>query len=946
MRWAALKTCLLALALAAAVAPALLAADPEVQFLAEATVPGDLTVDGALVGGLSGLAYDPGCQLFYAVSDDRGYVAPPRFFTVRVVWLQGEPDAEVVEATLLRNADQEIYERGVLDPEGIALDADGTLYLSSEGGPDRGAPAFIGRATLAGTVLGGFNLPEYYQPRADGSGGVRNNLSFEGLDVTPDGTRLFASLENALLQDGPAADLGVGSPARILVFDTATGAAVAEFLYEVEPVPDEPRPATAFRTNGISEIVAMDAARLLVVERSFAAGVGNRVRLYLADLTDADNILGRPQLAGPEGRMPRPAAKKLVADLHDFGIVADNIEGAALGPQLDNGRRLLVLVADNNFQPSVQANQVLFFAVSGVPPPEGRTVRAAVPEIQGAAHLSPLTGRCVSSVSGVVTAVLGSRNGQAFWIQDPVEDGNPATSQGLLVTAPEGLALVAKGDEVRVDGRVEEPSWGGELPVTRLRATDVQKTGSGSTLPPPVVIGEGGVWVPPCAVASPGLRTFDPSLYAADAFESLEGMLVRINDAVVVGPTARYGEAVVLADHGVGVGPRTDRGGLALGGSGPSLERIVISDRLAPEEALLTVGDRLEGPVEGILHYTYGAYKVLNTTPLPDIDTGGLDREVAAFAGDGERLTVATFNLENLSALSPAEKFSAIGRAIAGNLRNPDILAVQELQDDSGSRDDGTVSSEQTVARLVEAILAAGGARYQARSIDPADGADGGQPGANIRTAFLYNPARVSFVDRGSGSGTGADRPAGPFPETNPGLAAAGDPAFAAGPDGRGGSRKPLVGEFLFAGRRLVLVNLHLVSKGGDDPLFGRRQPALQPSTARRQAQATAVAEFVRRLRDEDPDTAVIVLGDCNDFVSSSPLLMLEAAGLEDLVERLPVDDRYTFVFQGTSQTLDHVLVDLGLGEHAEVDAVHLAAEFPSAERPTDHDPVVVLLKF
>ena len=256
------------------------------------------------------------------------------------------------------------------------------------------------------------------------------------------------------------------------------------------------------------------------------------------------------------------------------------------------------------------------------------------------------------------------------------------------------------------------------------------------------------------------------------------------------------------------------------------------------------------------------------------------------------------------------------------------------------------MTAERTLARLVTAVEAAGGAHYEVRSIDPADGADGGRPGANIRTAFLFNPARVSFVDRGVVVGAGADRPARPFPETSPGLVAADAPSFAAGTDGRGGTRKPLAGEFLFAGRRLVLVNLHLVSKGGDDSLFGRRQPPLHPSTTRRQAQAKAVGESVRQLLEEDPGTTVVVLGDLNDFVDSPPLQSLEADGLEDLVTRLPAEDRYTYVFRGSSQALDHILVSPGLGEDAEVDAVHLAAEFPATERATDHDPVVVRLKF
>jgi predicted extracellular nuclease len=153
-----------------------------------------------------------------------------------------------------------------------------------------------------------------------------------------------------------------------------------------------------------------------------------------------------------------------------------------------------------------------------------------------------------------------------------------------------------------------------------------------------------------------------------------------------------------------------------------------------------------------------------------------------------------------------------------------------------------------------------------------------------------------------------------------------------------------LAGEFRFAGRRLFFVNLHLASKGGDDPLFGRRQPPKTPSTDRRNAQVGVVAEFVRALLARDPEIRVVVLGDLNDFEASEPLATLERAGLEDLVVRLPLDDRYTYVYLGNSQVLDHILVSSTLAGGAEVDIVHLNAEFPVADRASDHDPVIVRL--
>ena len=214
-------------------------------------------------------------------------------------------------------------------------------------------------------------------------------------------------------------------------------------------------------------------------------------------------------------------------------------------------------------------------------------------------------------------------------------------------------------------------------------------------------------------------------------------------------------------------------------------------------------------------------------------------------------------------------------------------------------------------------------------------------------SAFLFNPKRVELVDRtGCGEGTRVDVADGPSLTCSPGLVDPGNPVFAAREDGRGGSRKPLAAEFRFAGRRLFFVNLHLASKGGDDPLFGRRQPPKTPSVDRRNAQTGVVAEFVGALLTRDPKAGVVVLGDLNDFEASEPLATLEEVGLENLVVRMPLDDRYTYVYMGNSQVLDHILVSPSLTGGADVDIVHLNAEFPTADRVSDHDPVIVRLSF
>jgi predicted extracellular nuclease len=866
---------------------------------------------------------------------------------MRIGLAGGTPVIDVIGVTVLRDLDGNIFERGDLDPEALAFPGDGSLYIGSEGVPHRAVPPLVGRFSLDGRMLGSVLLPKHYHSVDGGKRGVRDNLGFEGVTSTPGGGRLVIAAENALLQDGPAADLQTGSPTRLLVIDLSTGEAVAEHLYQVGPVPDEPRPATGFITNGISEILALDEHRLLVVERSFSVGVGNRVRIYLVDLEGAANILGIESIGEPGGRAPEPLTKVLVADLGGLGIAPDNIEGMALGPMLPDGRRLLVMVADNNFQPSVQTNQILIFALSGVAPPIIERPEAQIGEIQGPGHFSPLVGRCVSGVTGVVTAILGGGSGQAFFVQSPDGDGDPQTSEGVLVTSLEGVEPVAVGDLVRLAGRVEERAWREELPVTRLIASGLELVEQNRELPQPVVLGDAGLRIPRPEIASPKMVVFDPGRFAADAFETVEGMRVRVDEPVVVGPTSRYGEIVVLADGGRRSLQRTARGGLRMHAYDMNPQRLVIDDALVADPPAVAVGDAFGGAVVGILHYSFGNYKLLNTSVLPKPIAGGLRREKTALEGDADHLTVAAFNVENLSVVSSSEKFRRLAGIVATHLGSPDIVALQEVQDDTGPEDDGTVSAERTVAHLIDAIENAGGVRYDARWINPNDNADGGQPGANIRNVYLFNPERVGFEDRGRDSNDAEVRLlATSGLSRNPGLVGADDPAFSADADGHGGSRKPLVGEFLFNGRRLVLVNLHLRSKGGDDPLFGRRQPPVAHSTVRRLEQAKVVAGFVASLLADDPDRRIVVLGDLNDFEGSVPVQALEAAGLEDLINRLPADEGYSYVFQGNSQVLDHVLASRAAADSAVIDAVHVNAEFPFTDRASDHDPIVVKLAF
>jgi predicted extracellular nuclease len=585
---------------------------------------------------------------------------------------------------------------------------------------------------------------------------------------------------------------------------------------------------------------------------------------------------------------------------------------------------------------SMAADYVFSFATETPPVP--------IHAVQGAAHLSPLSGQVVK-VLGTVT----DRSTHGFWMQDPSPDSDPATSEGLFVFTS-ATPTVSVGDSVRVTGRVQEfrpgGSGSGNLTTTELSGSpSVTVLSSGNPLPAPVVIGTGGR-VPPDTVieddaSSGNVETsgvFDPDQDGLDFYESLEGMRVQLDNAVAVGPTdTGFGETPVVGDNGANASVRTARGGVLLRPNDGNPERVTLDDLLTPLPSV-NVGDHYSASIIGIMDYNFGNPFIEVTTPGLTAIHDGVTRETTDPVAPGE-LAVSTFNFENLDPGDPQTKFEQLADEIVGNLRSPDLIAGEEVQDNSGPTDNGVVDASQTLGRLVEAIQDLGGPTYEWREIDPVDDQDGGEPGGNIRQVFLFRTDRgLSFVDRPGGDATTPNGVTGSGSSTqllySPGRIAPGAGAWNA-------SRKPLAAELSYRGHKLFVIANHFNSKGGDDPLRGRFQPPTQVTAAQRHQQAQLVADFVSSIGAADPSANVVVLGDLNDFEFSETVGILEDAGLHDLMNTLPLNQRYSYDFEGNSQVLDHILVSGPLFARPLVfDPVHVNAEF--FDQASDHDPSVV----
>lgn len=295
---------------------------------------------------------------------------------------------------------------------------------------------------------------------------------------------------------------------------------------------------------------------------------------------------------------------------------------------------------------------------------------------------------------------------------------------------------------------------------------------------------------------------------------------------------------------------------------------------------------------------------------------------ITTLVGSEKQLTIASYNVENLDPKRESidkvdqkrasnvdddlgkGRFKTIATQIVQNLKSPDIIALQEIQDNDGAEISTETKANKTGEALIKAIQTAGGPTYQYQDVAPTNGQDGGQPGGNIRTGFLLNPARVKL----NGALTR-------LPDSG---------EFKA-------SRKPLVGQFKFGDQTITIINNHFVSKKGGEA-----------SDNQRIQQAQTVNSFVKSVLAKDKTANVIVLGDLNDTAESATLEKLAGDEIKSLMSLVPIDDRYTYIFKGKKELIDHIFVSRQLlrSGKAAVEILHVN-NGENAQKASDHDPIV-----
>ncbi|KAI1766853.1 DNase I-like protein [Hypoxylon sp. FL1150] len=571
----------------------------------------------------------------------------------------------------------------------------------------------------------------------------------------------------------------------------------------------------------------------------------------------------------------------------------------------------------------------------------------SIAQINGDHYLSPYNGQSVSNVTGVVTA----KGPDGIWIRSVTPGRDTRVSNSLYVygSALVGNASIAVGDVLVLGGKISEyRSSRDYIYMTELvspvitaildSGVDVEPLVIGKdTLSPPTSqysgLDGGDVFAVPnnrslISAANPQLQ---PERYGLDFWESLMGELVTIENPRAIGRPNQYGDTWVVGDWAT-TGDNA-RSGLTVSAGDANPEGILIGSPLNGSSANPTntkLGDRL-GAITGVVFQAFGFYRVLPLTSL-----------AVAVAGTCAGVTVGAYNVENLHA-GDAAHVRAVARHVVEYMRSPDLLAVQEIQDDSGAADDGTVGSDATLAALADAIAARGGAAYNHTYVSPVDGESGGAPGGNIRVAYLYRAEVLRLRNANPGDAATANEVLpGPELKVNPGYV---DPENAAWTD----SRKPLAAAWELAdgsgGKTLFTVNVHWGSKGGSSSLHGDARPPVNGGVGDRQAQAEVTASFTASILAQDPSAYVVTVGDFNEFAFARPLANFAAlSGLRDLdaAAEIPTAERYTYLYDMNSQQLDHVFVSPALAAaNVGFEHLHVNTWVAYDDATSDHDPSV-----
>ena len=545
-------------------------------------------------------------------------------------------------------------------------------------------------------------------------------------------------------------------------------------------------------------------------------------------------------------------------------------------------------------------------------------------EIQGDTPWSPLAGKTVWT-RGVVTG--HARRG--FFIQNPSPLAQAGISDAVFVYSPKKKPPA--GSFLALEATVVDYcSSDNSKPVTQLKMVD------GKLLDEPTV------QIEACTLTADNVpaKRHDLAIF----LNGLEGMLVAIEPgATFIQASNPFGDYVVSLANDDLSNFRTNQGGIVL--ESHNLDRWFPSFRIIDYDNAprLNVGARLLNTVTGPLNFRSGSYQIAVNHSI-EVEHASVDIEKTSLLPTADKMTILTLNCFNLDPhIESAEhvknpqldidddlgdrRFHGLADAVVTQAGAPDIVALQEIQDSDGAEITEHVAADKTYQHFIEQITQAGGPTYHWVDIAPTANSDGGQPGGNIRNAYLYNPERIELI---------------PKSVTRIGEEAV---AFES-------SRKPLLAHFRLKGTqgRLAVINVHLASKRHQNSIFAPQEPGFDPQLATRVQQARIVRDTLLELSAQGID--YFVTGDFNDFEDSPTLAAILGDESVNLVKSLPRLERYDYNHRGKLHVLMHGIVSKALADaqRAEYEILHgneLMGVRPGelGTKPSDHAYVISRIK-
>lgn len=546
-------------------------------------------------------------------------------------------------------------------------------------------------------------------------------------------------------------------------------------------------------------------------------------------------------------------------------------------------------------------------------------------EVQGSGLWSEMADQVVT-VQGVVTAI--ARRG--FFLQSATGSSDPLVSDAIFIFSPRQQPAV--GELVNVSGKVLDyfKQENGK-PVTQIKMDDLK------------VIKRRGPVIKPFELTADNVPA-DPEELAV-FLNGLEGMLVSIAEGqTFIAPSNRYGDYVLIldADRPVPGVLRSEQNGVLIDHQNPLrwYPGFRMKDySMAPR---LNVGSKTLSQIVGPLNYRVESYQIIVDHPVP-IDPSRFQLRASHLKPAAGFITIMTMNGFNLDAhvesrsmvKNPRQdvdddlgdgRFQTLAEAVVKLANVPDIIALQEIQDNDGAEISMVVDASLTYAALIREIKQLSGVVYHWVDIAPGVGTDGGQPGGSIRNGYLYNSATVELVESSVRS-IGLD-----------------ELAFK-------GSRKPLLAHFIdkVSGKELACINIHLASKRHQHGIFAPEMAGQDDRLPVRVRQAEIVRQELESLRQQGLD--YYVTGDFNDTEASATLAALVGDENVNLVDKLLPEQRYDYNHRGKLQVLMHGVVSKDTAENrAEYDIIHgneLLGVKPgkSSDKPSDHAYVIAKIK-